>query len=66
MNKHNEQAMVEAHKAGRQLARQGETRAYVNDVARMLPVAEADALLAGWYAETRRRQVNILNRIESL
>jgi hypothetical protein len=51
---HNEKAMIEAHKAGRQLARQGETRAYVNDVARTLPVDEADALLAGYYAETRR------------
>jgi hypothetical protein len=46
--------MVEAHKAGRTLARNGETRTYVNDVARTLPVEEADALLAGYYAELRR------------
>jgi hypothetical protein len=61
-----EHAMIEAHKAGCQLARNGETRAYVNDVAKTLPVDEADALLAGYYAELRRRQTNILNRIESL
>jgi hypothetical protein len=46
--------MIEAHKAGRMLI--GESRAYVNDVARTLPVAEADALLAGYYAEMRRRE----------
>jgi hypothetical protein len=51
---HNQAAMIEAHKAGLTLARNGEPRAYVNDVARTLPVQEADALLAGYYAETRR------------
>jgi hypothetical protein len=49
-----ERAMIEAHKAGRMLAHNGETRAYVNDVAKTLPVNEADALLAGYYAELRR------------
>ena len=51
---HDTQAMVDAHKAGVTLARNGETRAYVNDVARTLAVNEADALLAGYYRETRR------------
>lgn len=51
---HDQKAMVQAHKSGRLLASTGETRAYVNDVARTLPVDEADALLAGFYAETRR------------
>jgi hypothetical protein len=49
-----EQALIKAHKAGRMLARNGETRAYVNDVAKTLAVNEADALLAGYYAELRR------------
>ena len=53
---HNQAAMVKAHQAGITLARIGETRAYVNDVARTLPVDEADALLAGYYAEIRRRR----------
>jgi hypothetical protein len=51
---HNQDATIKAHKAGLTLARAGETRAYVNDVARTLPVDEADALLAGYYRETRR------------
>ena len=51
---HNQDAMVKAHQAGLTLARNGESRAYVNDVARTLPVDEADALLAGYYAELRR------------
>ena len=52
---HNQAAMIKAHKAGMTLARNGETRVYVNDVARTLPVDEADALLAGYYAELRRK-----------
>ena len=52
---HNQAAMVKAHQAGLTLARAGESRAYVNDVARTLPVDEADALLAGYYAEMRRK-----------
>ena len=51
---HNQAAMIAAHKAGLTLARTGETRAYANDVARTLPIDEADALLAGYYHETRR------------
>jgi hypothetical protein len=52
---HNQAAMIEAHKAGRTLARNGESRAYVNDVARTLPVDEADALLAGYYRGLREK-----------
>ena len=56
---HDQKARVQAHKAGRLLASTGETRATVNDVARTLPVDEADALLAGFYAETRCMQAKI-------
>ena len=52
---HNQTAMIKAHQAGLTLARTGETRTYVNEVARTLPVDEADALLAGYYAEMRRK-----------
>ena len=61
---HNQKAMIAAHQAGITLARTGETRAYVNDVARTLPVDEADALLAGYYAETRRRAHNAENQLK--
>ena len=44
---HDQKARVQAHKSGRRLAHTGESRATVNDVARTLPVDEADALLAG-------------------
>ena len=50
---HDQKARVQAHKAGRLLASTGESRAYVNDVARTLPVDEADALLAGYYRGLR-------------
>jgi hypothetical protein len=56
---HNQAAMIKAHKAGRTLARNLETREYANDVARTLPVDEADALLAGYYRGIREHaQIN--------
>jgi hypothetical protein len=50
---HNQRALAEARQAGLTLARNGESRAYVNDVARTLPADEADALLAGYYQALR-------------
>ena len=50
-----EDKMVAAHQRGRNAARDGVTRAVVNDKARhTMSVDEGDAFLAGYYAELRR------------